>query len=98
LLVIVGQQAVIQLSDPLGTGANWLGTGGRAADPLLAGATTTAVIQVSAVVVGHVLGVVLAHDRAVALLPRRHAVLGQIPLLVLMVAYTVTGLVLLFAA
>lgn len=98
LLVIVGQQAVIQLSDPLGTGANWLGTGGRAADPLLAGATTTAVIQVTAVVVGHVLGVVLAHDRAVALLPRRHALLGQIPLLVLMVAYTVTGLVLLFAA
>jgi hypothetical protein len=31
-------------------------------------------------------------------LPRRHAVMGQIPLLVLMVAYTVTGLVLLFAA
>jgi hypothetical protein len=98
LLVIVGQQAVIQLSDPLGTGANWLGTGGRAADPLLAGATTTAVIQVSAVVVGHVVGVVLAHDRAIALLPRRHAVMGQIPLLVLMVTYTVTGLVLLFAA
>jgi hypothetical protein len=98
LLVIVGQQAVVQLSDPLGTGANWLGTGGRAADPSLAGATTTAVIQVSAVVVGHVVGVVLAHDRAVALLPRRHAVIGQIPLLVLMVAYTVTGLVLLFAA
>ena len=98
LLVIVGQQAVIQLSDPLGTGANWLGTGGRVADPLLAGATTTAVIQVTAVVVGHVVGVVLAHDRAVALLPRRHAVVGQIPLLVLMVAYTVTGLILLFSA
>jgi hypothetical protein len=98
LLVIVGQQAVIQLSDPLGTGANWLGTGGRAADPALAGATTTAVIQVCAVVIGHVVGVVLAHDRAVALLPRRHVVLGQVPLLVLMVGYTVTGLVLLFAA
>ena len=98
LLVIVGQQAVVQLSDPLGTGANWLGTGGRAADPTLAGATTTAVVQVCAVVVGHVLGVVLAHDRAVALLPRRHAVIGQIPLLVLMVGYTVTGLLLLFAA
>jgi hypothetical protein len=64
----------------------------------LAGATTTAVIQVSAVVVGHVVGVVLAHDRAIALLPRRHALMGQIPLLVLMVAYTMTGLVLLFAA
>jgi len=50
LLVIVGQQAVVQLSDPLGTGANWLRTGGRAADPTLAGATTTAVVQVCAVV------------------------------------------------
>jgi hypothetical protein len=98
LFVIVGQQALIQLSDPLGTGANWLGTGGRAADPTLAGATTTAVIQVCAVVAGHVVGVVLAHDRAVAVLPKRHAVLGQIPLLVLMVAYTLTGLILLFAA
>jgi hypothetical protein len=98
LLVIVGQQAVIQLSDPLGTGANWLGTGGRAADPTLAGATTTSVIQVGAVVAGHVVGVVLAHDRAVALLPRRHAVIGQIPLLALMVAYTVIGLLLLFSA
>jgi hypothetical protein len=98
LLVIVGQQAVIQLSDPLGTGANWLGTGGRGIDPRPAGATTTAVIQVCAVVLGHVVGVVLAHDRAVALLPRRHAVLGQIPLLVLMVGYTVMGLILLFAA
>jgi hypothetical protein len=98
LLVIFGQEAVVQLSDPLGTGANWLGTGGRNPDPTLAGATTTAVIQVSAVVAGHVVGVVLAHDRAVALLPRRHAVIGQIPLLVLMVAYTVTGLLLLFSA
>ena len=56
------------------------------------------VLQVCAVVVGHVLGVVLAHDRAVRLLPRRHAVVGQLPMLALMVAYTVGGLSLLFAA
>lgn len=98
LLVIVGQQAVIQLSDPLGTGADWLGTAGRGIDPALAGATTTSVIQVCAVVAGHVVGVVLAHDRAVALLPRRHVVAGQLPLLGLMVGYTVLGLLLLFAA
>lgn len=98
LLVIVGQQAVIQLSDPLGTGADWLGTAGRGIDATLAGATTTSVIQVCAVVLGHVVGVVLAHDRAVAVLPRRHAVVGQIPLLLLMVGYTVLGLLLLFAA
>jgi hypothetical protein len=98
LLVLIGQQTVIQLSDPLGTGANWLGTGGRGVDATLADPTLTAVIQVLAVVTGHVLGVVLAHDRAVRLLPRRRAVVGQVPLLVLMVGYTVGGLTLLFAA
>ena len=40
LLVIVGQQTVIQLSDPLGTGANWLGTGGRGIDSRLADPTS----------------------------------------------------------
>jgi len=98
LLVIVGQQTLIQLSDPLGTGADWLGTAGWGINGTLAGAETTAVLQVVAVVTGHVLGVVLAHDRAVALLPRRHAVRGQLPLLVLMIGYTVGGLTLLFAA
>lgn len=98
LLVLIGQQTVIQLSDPLGTGANWLGTGDRGIDATLADPTLTAVVQVTAVVTGHVLGVVLAHDRAVRLLPRRRAVVGQIPLLMLMVAYTVGGLTLLFAA
>lgn len=98
LLVLIGQQTVIRLSDPLGTGADWLGTGGRGVDPTLADATLTSVVQVAAVVTGHVFGVVLAHDRAVRLLPRRRAVVGQVPLLVLMVAYTVGGLTLLFAA
>lgn len=98
LLVLIGQQTVIQLSDPLGTGADWLGTGGRGIDASLADPTLTSVIQVSAVVTGHLLGVVLAHDRAARLLPRRRAVVGQVPLLALMVAYTVGGLTLLFAA
>jgi hypothetical protein len=98
LFVLIGQQTVIQLSDPLGRGSNWLGTGNRGIDGTLAEPGLVAVIQVVAVVTGHVLGVVLAHDRAVKLLPRRHAVIGQIPLLVLMVGYTVGGLSLLFAA
>jgi len=98
LLVLVGQQTVMRLSDPLGTGANWLGTADWAVDPTLADPDLVAVIQVSAVVVGHVLGVVLAHDRAVRLLPHGRAVAGQVPMLLLMVAYTVGGLSLLFGA
>ncbi len=58
--------------------------------------TALAVVKVLAVVTGHVLGVISAHDRAVRLLPRRHAVAGQLPMLVLMVGYTLTGLWLLF--
>ncbi len=98
LLVLIGQQTVIQLSDPLGNGSDWLGTGGRAIDPALADPSFVALLQVGGVVLGHVLGVVLAHDRAVQLLPRRHAIVGQLPMLLLMVAYTVGGLSLLFAA
>jgi hypothetical protein len=97
LLVLIGQQTVIQLSDPLGNGSNWLGTGGRGIDPSLATPALVAVLQVCSVVVGHVLGVVLAHDRAVALLPRNRAIVGQLPMLALMVTYTVVGLTLLFA-
>lgn len=54
-----------------------------------------AALQVLAVVTGHVLGVVAAHDRSVRLFPPAKAVAGQLPLLALMITYTVGGLSLL---
>jgi hypothetical protein len=60
--------------------------------------TGLAVTKVIAVVTGHILGVIAAHDRAVRLLPKKHALIGQLPMLVLMVAYTLTGLFLLFSS
>lgn len=95
-LVIEGQRAFIRLSDPLGTGADWLGTGDLQVSYAAAGPALVANVQVGAIVVGHVLGVVVAHDRAVRLFPRARAVLGQLPLLVLMVTLTCLGLFLLF--
>jgi len=95
--VLAGQSTVQQLADPLGTGANFFGLGDRGVSFALVGPTFVATFQVTVVVLGHVLGVVLAHDRAVALFPRRAAVVGQLPLLGLMVAYTVAGLLLLFS-
>ncbi|MEU2025260.1 hypothetical protein ABZ565_24410 [Streptomyces sp. NPDC016469] len=56
-----------------------------------------ATLQVVAIVTGHVLGVIAAHDRSVRLMPPRRAVIGQLPLLALMIAYTVGGLALLIA-
>ena len=97
--VEVGQQTVVQLSDPMGTGANLLGTANWKVDYWLSlHPTFLAVVKVLAVVTGHVLGVMAAHDRAVRLLPRRHQLTGQLPLLFVMVFYTVTGLYLLFGA
>ncbi len=96
-LVLEGQNALVKLSDPLGTGADWLGTAGLAPNAALVSPGIVADLQVVAIVVGHVLGVVVAHDRAVSLFPRARAVAGQVPLLVLMVTLTCTGLFLLFA-
>lgn len=98
-LVISGQQTLIQLSDPLGRGWNVFGTAGRGVDYTLVNHPgLVAALQVVAVIVGHILGVISAHDRAVRLLPRRHALVGQLPMLVLMVLYTIGGLSLLLSA
>ena len=98
-LVEVGQLTLIQVSDPFSTGANWFGTGNLGVSYWLSyHPTLLADIKVLAVVTGHVLGVIAAHDRAVRILPPRHQLTGQLPLLFAMIAFTVGGLYLLFAA
>lgn len=97
LLLEAGQQTLVQLSDPMGTGANLLGTADYEVSYFLsANPTAVAMLKVVAVVTGHVLGVIAAHDRAVRLLPRRHQISGQLALLFVMIGYTVGGLFLLF--
>ncbi len=94
--VEVGQQTVIYLSDPLVNGSNLLGTADLQVSYWLSlHPTLLAFSKVISIVTGHVLGVVAAHDRAVKLLPRRDQLTGQLPLLVVMVAFTVGGLFLL---
>lgn len=98
-LVEYGQQTLIQLSDPFSRGDDYLGTADLQINYWLSmHPTFLAVTKVVAVALGHVVGVVAAHDRAVKLLPRRHQLTGQLPLLVAMVGFTVGGLYLLFAA
>jgi hypothetical protein len=97
--VEVGQQTLVLMSDPMGTGANLLGTANWHVSYWISEHPTfLAVLKVCSVVAGHVLGVIAAHDRAIKLLPRRHQLTGQLPLLVVMVFYTVSGLYLLFGA
>ncbi len=98
LWVWEGTNGLVKMSDPLGTGANLLGTAGLTPPSALIAPGLVAGIQVVAIVTGHVLGVVLAHERAISLFPRRAAVVGQLPLLAVMVVYTVGGLSLLFSS
>jgi hypothetical protein len=99
-LLEVGELTLIQMSDPLSTGSsNWFGTANATPSYWFSyHPTLLASIKVLAVVVGHVVGVVAAHDRAIHLLPRKHQLTGQLSLLVAMIAFTVGGLYLLFAA
>ncbi len=50
------------------------------------------------VVAGHVVGVIAAHERAIKILPKKHQLTGQLPLLAAMIAFTVGGLYLLFSS
>jgi hypothetical protein len=94
-----GQTTITQLSDPLGKGQNLLGTADWSVNYWLSlHPTVLADTKVLAVVIGHIVGVVAAHDRALEILPKRHQVVGQLGLLVIMVSYTATGLYLLFGA
>lgn len=98
-LLGVGWQTLIYASDPFSNGSNWFGTADLPLFTWLSyHPTLLANIKVLAVIIGHVLGVIAAHERAVRILPPRHQLTGQLPLLFAMVAFTAGGLYLLFAA
>ncbi len=98
LLVFEGQAFVALLSDPLGEGWDLFGTAENLIDFTVVSPNQIAYVQVGAIVIGHVAGVIAAHDRAVELYPERVAVRSQYPLLGVMIGYTVGGLLLLLNA
>lgn len=86
LLVFEGQRLLALASDPVNSGWNLFGTADWTVDYAAVSPTTIAWVQVGAIVVGHLAGVVLAHDRAVALFHGKTATRSQLPLLAAMVA------------
>jgi hypothetical protein len=98
LLVFEGQSAIALASDPLGRGWDLFGTAGQAVNFTLVSTTVIAYVQASGIVAGHVAGVVVAHDRALAVFPQKEATRSQYPLLGAMVLFTVGGLALLLGA
>ncbi len=88
------------LSDPLGTATTDLfGTAGNGIDFKLLSANAIWYVQVGALVVGHVVGLTLAHDRAITYWgDYRQAARSQYWMLAVMVAFTCFGLYLLSVA
>lgn len=93
-----GQKGILLAGDPLGLGWNLFGLDGASVSYTLVSTTMIAVIQVGSIVVGHVVGVVLAHDAALTLSSGVRSVRGQFPMTVVMVVYTTAGIVLLAGA
>ena len=94
-LVIEGQLGLLHLSDPFGLGWDLFGTRDWTINLALLSSSAIWYVQVGAIVIGHVGGVVLAHDRAIALFEREAAVRTQYALLAVMVLFTASGLLIL---
>jgi hypothetical protein len=99
LLAYQGQAVAALASDPLGDGSDVLGTASATIDYTWVDANGIWYVQVAALVLGHIAGLTLAHDRALALYRRtRDATRSQYWMLAVMVAFTSLGLWLLSAA
>lgn len=80
-------------SDPLGFGWNLLGIAPDFAGPAPLDMAVIWHSEVALILAGHVASVCLAHVAALRLFPtRRQAMISQLPMLLLMMAYTIMGL------
>jgi hypothetical protein len=99
LLAYNGQSLWPLASDPLGRGSDLFGGAEAGIDYSIVSATQIWYVQVGALVLGHVSGLVLAHDRALSAYGNPRAAAGsQVTMLVVMVMFTILGLWLLSAA
>lgn len=93
LLLTEGQNLVALVSDPFGWGWDLFGTASYEADASVLGAAFVWYSQVGLIVAGHVVAVYLAHAVALRTAPDpKRALRGQLPMVALMILYTVTSL------
>lgn len=98
-IVFQGQQLWPLLSDPLGEGSDLFGTADAAVDYGVLSNNAIWYVQVAALVAGHVAGLAVAHDKALAVWGKaQSAVRSQVWMLVVMVGFTSFGLWLLSQA
>ena len=89
LLLTTGQFIIPLASDPFGWGWNLFGTRGRTVDLGIVSPAVYWYTAVTLIVAGHVLAVIVAHvEAARRFASHRAALVSQLPMLALMVAYT----------
>ena len=99
LLAFRGQATAYLASDPLGRGWDVFGTATSTIDYSILSSNAIWYVQVGTLVIGHVAGLVLAHDRALTLYgDARKATSSQYWMLAVMIAFTCLGLFLLSEA
>lgn len=96
LLIFQVQDVPRLLADPAGVGWHLLGTTHWRVDYTFIEPGTIALVQMGGIIVGHILGIVAAHDTALATLKPRRMTLSQLPLAFVMVAFTSTAVLILF--
>ena len=93
LVIWQGQALGYLISDPLGNGADIIGTSGWQIDYQVISFAAIWYVQVAALLLGHVAGMTLAHDRALALYRAPgQAIRSQYWMLFVMVTFTSFGL------
>ena len=98
LLLVEGQRTAINWSDPLGRGWNVFGSAEMGVNSAIFNyPTAIALIQLTAIVGGHVLGIIVPTSWPSRYLPPARALGGQLPMLLVMIGYTCAGLILLFS-
>ena len=98
LMVFEGQNFLTFLSRPFGGSADLFGTSHFQINYRLLAPAAIAWVQSLTTLFGHLAGVVLAHDRAVARFAPREALRSQVALMLVMVGLTVAGMFLLLNA
>lgn len=96
--VFQGWQGVLLAVDPLGRGWDPLALASAPRNGVTLSADLILGVQLAAIVTGHVVAAVCAHDRAIGILAPARVLAGQLPVLFVMVGYTAVGIALLAGA
>jgi len=91
-LIIQGQILILLISDPFGFDWNLFGTADYTINISILNAKFAWFLGISAIVIGHIFAVIIAHVIALNNFNKNQALKSQYPMLILMILYTIFSL------